>query len=161
MMTLFDKEAEVNTPPYFTTPLVPVLPSLSCEASDEPWKFQLPAVKDEEAHPYKATLLLPEALEGFITLDSSKMLIQKVEGQKLSRPSRSSDVGQDLELKVVLTDEVGLSTKYSLTVPIDCKDDALNSTVAVKPRISSISNLGVVKIAFSHPLEANHNLTQL
>ena len=61
----------------------------------------------------------------------------------------------------MLTDEIGLSNNFPQKIRIDCQDDALDSKVSVKPRISSISHLGAVKIEFSHPLEANHNLTTL
>jgi len=94
-MTLFDKEAEVNTPPYFATGFLPELPPLTCEASDEIWEYQLPEVKDEEAHPYEVELLLPEALEEYLRLDSSKMIIQSVEGQKIKMLTRSNDTTQD------------------------------------------------------------------
>ena len=53
LMTLFDKEAEMNTPPYFAIKELPELPPLSCEASDVLWEYQLPEVKDDEAHPYE------------------------------------------------------------------------------------------------------------
>jgi len=75
------------------------------------------------------------------------MLIQSVEGQKMNLISRSNDTVPDSELIfIVLTDTVGLSNRYSQKVQIDCNSEALGSRMGVKPRVGSISNLGVVKI---------------